>query len=221
MEEDEVKRIALTNDNFIAIPKRVFDHSVFYRQTENKVRGLCRLFQTMRCRSIFSIRNPVSYLQDIAKRAETTNLSDYLGLCQPLEINWSDVIKRIKRAAPGAQLCVWRNEDTPLIWEDLIRLQSDIALDTPLSGQYDVLSRIISDEGMQTLQAIEMPSDRVARHNLIADLIKVFPLSEMMNQTIDLPELSRGLIAAMSAGYEHDLDVIDQIEGVELILPFR
>jgi hypothetical protein len=25
----------------------------------------------------------------------------------------------------------------------------------------------------------------------------------------------------MSAGYEHNLDVIDQIEGVELILPFR
>jgi hypothetical protein len=43
----------------------------------------------------------------------------------------------------------------------------------------------------------------------------------MMNQTIDLPEISRGLIAAMSAGYEHDLDVIYQIEGVELILPFR
>lgn len=98
----------------------------------------------------------------------------------------------------------------PLISENLIRLQSDTALDTPLLGQYDVLSRIISAEGMQTLEAIEIPSDRVVRHNMIADLIEVFLLSEMMNEAIDLPELSPELIAAMSAGYEDDLDVIDQ-----------
>jgi hypothetical protein len=63
---------------------------------------------------------------------------------------------------------------------------------------------------MQTLEAIEIPSDRVVRHNMIADLIEVFLLSEMMNEAIDLPELSPELIAAMSAGYEDDLDVIDQ-----------
>jgi hypothetical protein len=221
VEEDDIKRIVLTNDNFIAIPKRVFDHGVFYHQTETKVRGLCRLFPDDDVSFYFSMRNPVSYLQDIAKRAEAANLRDYLGLLQPHEIKWSDVIKRIKRAAPHAKLYVWCNEDTPLIWEDLIRLQSGIALDTPLSGQYDVLSRIISTEGMQTLEAIEMPENRIARHNMIADLIEVFPLLEMMNETIDLPELSPELIAAMSAGYEDDIDVIDQMEGVELVLPFR
>lgn len=84
-----------------------------------------------------------------------------------------------------------------------------------------MLSRIISTEGMQTLEAIEMPENRIARHNMIADLIEVFPLLEMMNETIDLPELSPELIAAMSAGYEDDIDVIDQMEGVELVLPFR
>ncbi len=221
VEEDNINRIILTNDNFIAIPKRVFDHGVFYHQTEAKVRGLCRLFPQDDVSLYFSMRNPVSYLQDVANRAEAANLHDYLGVLQPLEMKWSDVIKRIRRAAPDAPLYVWCNEDTPLIWEDLIRLQSGIAMDTPLSGQYDVLSRIISAEGMQTLEAIEMPHDRVARHNMIADLIEVFPLSEMMNETIDLPELTPELIAAMSAGYEDDLALIDQMEGVELILPFR
>lgn len=44
VEEDDMQRVILSNDNFIAIPKRVFDRGVFYPQTESKVRGMCRLF---------------------------------------------------------------------------------------------------------------------------------------------------------------------------------
>jgi hypothetical protein len=113
LRKDDVKRIVLTNDNFIAIPKLVFDHGVFYHQTETKVRGLCRLFPDDEVSFYFSMRNPVSYLQDVAKRAEAANLCDYLVLLQPLKIKWSDVIKRIKRAAPDAPLYMCFNEDTP------------------------------------------------------------------------------------------------------------
>jgi hypothetical protein len=187
VEEDNIDRIVLTNDNFIAIPKRVFDHGVFYHQTEAKVSGICRLFPKDELSFFFSMRNPVSYLQDIVQRADAPGLRDYLGAFQPLEIRWSDVIKRIKRAAPDAPLYVWCNEDTPLIWEDLIRLQSGAGSGTPLTGQYDVLSHIVSDEGMKTLEATAMPRDRVARHNLIADLVETHQLPDMVEESINMP----------------------------------
>lgn len=221
VEEDDIKRIVLSNDNFIAIPKRVFDHGVFYPQTESKVRAMCRLFPDDDLSFYFSMRNPVSYLQDIAQRAEAASLRDYLGLLQPLEIKWSQVIKRIKRAAPDAPLYVWCTEDTPLIWEDLIRLVSGAATGTSLKGQFDVLSRIISPEGVQALAAINMPDDRVARHECIADLLDAHALSEKIEEEINLPELSPELITAMSQSYEDDLALIDEMEGVELILPFN
>lgn len=86
VEEDDIGRIVLTNDNFIAIPKRVFDHCVFYHQTEAKVSGMCRLFPEDELSFFFSMRNPVSYLQDIAQRADAPGLRDFLGAFQPLEI---------------------------------------------------------------------------------------------------------------------------------------
>ena len=220
VEEDDIKRVVLCNDNFITIPKRVFDHGVFYPQTETKVRGMCRLFPEDALSFYFSIRNPVSYLQDVAQRAEAGSLRNYLGLVQPLEIKWSDVIKRIKRAAPHVPLYVWCNEDTPFIWEDLIRLQSGVAEGTPLSGQNDALSRVLSAEGMQTLKAADMPADRIARHEMIADLIDTFSLPDIIEESIDLPELDPELIVAMSNSYYDDLAVIGQMKGVELILPF-
>jgi len=221
VEEDDIQRIILSNDNFIAIPKRIFDHGVFYPQTEGKVRGMCRLFSDDELSFYFSMRNPVSYLQDIAQRAEAETLRDYLGLFHPLELKWSDVIKRIKRAAPDAPLFVWCTEDMPLIWEDLIRLQSGIATDTPLKGQFDVLSRIITPEGIAVLNAANIPDDRIARHEFIADLLDAHALPDMIEEQINLPELSPELITAMSQSYEDDLALIDDMEGVELILPFN
>ncbi|WP_296432108.1 hypothetical protein [Yoonia sp.] len=221
VEEDDVKRIVLSNDNFIAIPKRVFDHGVFYPQTEGKVRGMCRLFPDDKLSFFFSIRNPVSYLQDIAQRAEAETLRDYLGPFHPLELKWSDVIRRIKRAAPDAPLHVWCTEDTPLIWEDLIRLQTGVAADTPLKGRFDVLSRIISPEGIAVLKAASMPDDRVARHDCIADLLDTYAMPDAIEEQINLPELSPELITAMSQSYEDDLALIDDMEGVDLILPFN
>jgi hypothetical protein len=221
IEEDDVKRIVLSSDHCVAIPKRVFDHGVFYPQTEGKVRGLCRLFPDDELSFYFSIRNPVSYLQDVAQRAEIASLQDYLGLLHPLEMKWSEVIKRIKRAAPDAPLYVWCTEDTPLIWEDLIRLQSGIAADTPLKGQFDIVSRIMSPEGVEALNAASMPADRIQRHELIADLLDAHALPEFIEEQINLPELSPELITAMSQSYEDDLAIIDEMEGVELILPFE
>lgn len=221
VEEDDMQRVILSNDNFIAIPKRVFDRGVFYPQTESKVRGMCRLFPDDELSFYFSMRNPVSYLQDIAQHAEAETLHDYLGPFHPLDLKWSDVIKRIKRAAPDAPLYVWCTEDTPLIWEDLIRLQSGAAAETPLKGRFDVLSRILTPEGSAALNAAKMPDDRIARHAFIADLLDAHALPDMIEEQINLPELSPELITAMSQSYEDDLALIDDMEGVELILPFN
>jgi hypothetical protein len=221
VEEDAINRIVLTNDNFVAVPKRVFDHAQFYPQTEAKIRGLCRLFPDDELSFFVSMRNPVTFLQDVSKRAEADSLRAYLGGVQPLQIRWSDMIGRITRAAPNAEVFAWCNEDTPLIWEDLIRLQSGISDDTPVSGQFDVLSRVMTDEGTEALKRTNMPADRVARHDVIAALIEEYGRPEMLEETIDLPELSTDLINAMSAGYDADLDVIAGMEGVELILPFQ
>lgn len=220
VENDDVDRIVLCNDNFIAIPKRIFDHGVFYPQTEGKVRGMRQLFPQDELSFFLGIRHPVSFLQEVATRAGVTHLQDYLGLLSPLDISWADVVRRIRHAAPDARVCVWCNEDTPLIWEDLIRLQTDVATGTEIKGQFDMLSRIITKEGMQEISAMRIPADRIERHEMIADVIDIFANPEVLEETIDLPELGPELIDAMSEGYEDDIADIGEMEGVELILPF-
>ncbi len=223
IEDDDIRRLALSNDNFITIPKRIFDHSVFYHQAEKKVRGLHSLFPQDDISLFLGMRNPAGFLQETATRAEVGSLTQYLGVMSPNEVQWSDVIRRIKRAAPHTPLYVWCNEDTPLIWEDLIRLFAGISDDVPISGQFDVLANIISPVGMQALNA-QMKgiaqTDIDARQTLIADIMEEHALPGLTDDSIELPELDDTFVAALSEAYEADIDVIAKMEGVELILPF-
>lgn len=223
IENDNITRLVLANDNFMTVPKRIFDHSLFYHQAEDKVRAFHKLFPDDDIALFMGMRHPASFLQETASRAGVTSLRHYLGAMQPLEVRWSDVIKRIKRAAPHTPLYVWCNEDTPLIWEELIRLYTGVPDDVSIVGKYDVLSDIISKEGLQVLKfglAAVGPDDIETRQDLMADVLETYALPEKVEDTIELAELNDAMVDAMTDGYEADLDLIAQMEGVELILPF-
>ena len=223
IEDDNINRLVLSNDNFITIPKRIFDHSVFYHQTEKKVRGLHDLFPDDDISLFMGLRHPAGFLQESAKLAQVNSLAQYLGVLSPLEVRWSDVIARIKLAAPTTPLYVWCNEDTPLIWEELVRVFSGIADDADIAGQFDVLATIVSPQGLDIarMQIADLPAKDIdARQALIANVLEAYALPNVVEDTIDLPELDAALVQTMTEAYEADLELIADMEGVDLILPF-
>ena len=224
VEEDDVDRVVMSNDNFIAIPRRIFDDGVFYPQTETKVRTLARLFPKDDLSLFIGLRHPASFLQEVARSAEAPRLRDFLGTLSPLELRWSGIIRRIRNVAPQAQIHVWCNEDTPIIWEDLIRLFSGAFPQTPLAGGLDIAAHVLTPEGFAALQAdlSARPNiDRVARHEAIAAAVETHAKPGAMEDEIIYPEIGARLIDAMTELYDEDIALIDDMEGVNLILPFR
>lgn len=223
IENDRVRRVVLSNDNFICIPKRIFDHGLFYPQAEQKVRGLQRLFPDDDISLYLSIRNPVTFLQETFRRVNTGDFQSYLGLMEPDELRWSDVIRRIRSGAPDIPLVVWCNEDSPLLWEQLIRTVSGMPSDQDIVGGLDLLSNIITREGLNLLKtrlSQDPTQSYAARHDMIADIWETHAIAEQVEDEIDLIDLAPDMVARMSGMYEDDLSVIADIEGVTLMLPF-
>ena len=224
VEDDDVERVVLCNDNFIAIPKRIFDHGIFYPQAEAKARGLTQLFPQDELSFFFSMRNPASFLQAVAQRVNVTSLRDFVGMMSPMEMRWSEVIKRIKRGAPQAQVYVWCQEDAPIIWEDLIRLYGGLPQDATITGRFDLISQILTAEGQTALKAADVSTatlTRTERHEMLADILETHGNPDAMEDEIIYPEMGQDLVTALTQSYENDLAVIDAIDGVELILPFE
>ncbi|MDX8347791.1 hypothetical protein SLH49_07310 [Cognatiyoonia sp. IB215446] len=224
VEDDSVSRIVLSNDNFICIPKRIFDHGMVYPQAEHKVRGLHRLFPDDEIALFLSIRNPVTFLQETFQRAQAADLETYLGFQQPSDLNWSDVIARIKSGAPDSPLTVWCHEDSPLLWEDLIRAQSGVALDTQMLGGLDQIGDLLSPDGQAKLREAlnnTATTETLTRQEIIANIWEQHGLDDAVDYEIELPGFTPSVITALTEQYERDLEKIDAMEGVELLLPFR
>ena len=224
VEDDNIKRIVLSNDNFISIPKRIFDHGVFYPQAETKVRGLHRLFPDDDIALFLGIRNPVTFLQETFQRADAAELQTYLGFMRPDELRWSDAIRRIKAAAPATPLTVWCYEDSPLLWEQLIRYQCGARPDTLLGGGLDLLSGLITPEGMALLQqtlVTDPPASDAARHEVVAEIWEAHPIQDAIDYELGLIDMPPNLIAHLTELYDRDVALIDEMDGVRLLLPFR
>ncbi len=223
IENDDIERAVFSNDNFICVPNRIFDHGLLYSQVDTKTRALSNLFEGDDITLFLAIRNPATFLQEAFERSSTTSIAEYLGIMQPQEIKWSDMVRRLKMAVPGIPLTVWCHEDSPLLWEQLIREISGVDPYTNIAGGLDMLSSIISQDGMALLNKqllANPPSSNAARHEMIAEIWETHALEEEIEDEIDLPELDPDMIAQITAMYDEDVDYIGQMTGVRLLLPF-
>lgn len=219
-----VARLILFNDNFIAVPARICDHGQFYPQAEGKTRALHRLFPEAQLSLFLSIRHPASFLQDVLDRQRIKDLATYLGPLAPQDLRWSDVVRRIRQAAPQTPLTVWCTEDAPLIWDQLIRRISGMPQEMPIVGARDLLAAVLTEQGLAEVAAFDSAyplAPPAERHGVIADIWAAHARPEALAEEITLPELDAATVTEMTALYHADLDVIAAMPGVRLMLPFR
>ena len=223
VDNDNIRRVVLSNGNFICIPPRIFDHGLLYSQAGPKARMLTQLFAGDDIELFLGIRNPATFLQETFLRSNAQTIDEYLGLMRPQEIAWSDVVRRIREDAPNAALTVWCNEDTPLLWEQLIREISGISDETPIVGGFDMLATVISPDGMKLLHEhlqSNPPQTAADRHDLIAEIWESHALDDQVEDEITQPELDPALVEQMTDMYDEDVARIGQMKGVKLLMPF-
>jgi hypothetical protein len=223
VENDDIDRVVLSNDNFICVPNRIFDHGLLYSQIDTKTRALSKLFTGDDISLFLAIRNPTTFLQETFERSNASSIGEYMGMMQPQEIKWSDMMRRMKMAVPDIPLTVWCHEDSPLLWEQLIREITGVDPFTGIAGGLDMLSSIISKDGMALLGKrlkADPPRSNTQRHEIIAEIWETYALEDEIEDEIDLPELDPDVIAQMTEMYDDDVEYIGQMEGVRLLLPF-
>jgi hypothetical protein len=223
IEDDNAQRLLLANGNFICVPNRVFEHGVFYPQAEPKTRALRNLFPDDELSLFFGMRHPATFLQDLLRRPKATTFATFLGITHPTDIRWADVVRRIQAGAPNAHITVWCEEDTPLLWPQLIRRFTRIPATAPILGGLDALDGLMRREGFTVLRDMlnaHPTANEIARQNMIAECWETYAIPDADDVEIDLPELDADMVQAMSENYENDLTEIAAMNGVTLVLPF-
>jgi hypothetical protein len=68
-----------------------------------------------------ALRYLATLLPAMLEHSAKPSMTSYLGVDEPCEIFWSDTIHAIRNEVPDFTITVWCNEDTPLLWPQIIR----------------------------------------------------------------------------------------------------
>jgi hypothetical protein len=215
-------RLVLSNSAFLGVANRIFEGASLYQMAEAKLLALRQIFADDELDLYFAVRNPASFVPAAYMESKKATFGAYMHGMDPMDIRWSELVARIRSIVPDATLTVWANEDTPLIWAELIRDLSGVDPLTRITGGFDLLSSIMSKTGMQRFTSYlksHPPQSEAQKRRIISAFLDKFAIEDEIDQEIPIPEWNDALIDELTDQYEDDLLTIQQMPNVRFIAP--
>ena len=220
--EEDPARLILSNPGFFGTPKMAASNGQFYSSAEARMEIFRRIFPDDEIELFFAICNPATFLPAILKQTDIATMPDYLGGTDPAEMRWSEMIARVREAMPDVPLTVWCNEDTPLIWAQLLREMAGLEALVPLKGEFTLLREIMTPAGMTRFESYlaERPGmTEMQKRRVIAAFLDKFADEEAIEEELDLPGWTEDLVERLTEIYDDDVHAIGRLPGITLITP--
>ena len=226
MEADRAERLVLSWDSFLSYPNWAMDGGL-YRAAGERVRAFSQIFPQIEAEFHLAIRNPATFLPALfdkqkGSKGGTRDFTKFLKGREALDIRWSEVVDRILELNPNVPLTIWCDEDTPLIWPEVVQSVSGHAPGTVLEDSHELLPLIMSADGMKRMQAY-LASHAVTtpemRRKVHAAFLDKFALPDRINVTVEVPGWTEETVAAQTTLYDQDVALIRATPGVRFIAP--
>lgn len=216
------ERVILSGEDLMGLPEDALVAGQLYPGAGDRVRTLTTLFPGERIEFHLAIRSPATFLPSLLQRSDPERVQKLLGQVDLAALRWSDLIARMREAAPGAPITIWCDEDMPLIWPEALAAVSGASGDPPVAGLIDRLAPLMTDEGARRLGSRltdHPPPNAQARRVIVTDFLNQFGRSEAIEMDLDIPGWTHATIDRLSDLYEDDIDRIAAMDGVHLISP--
>ncbi len=224
MDEDQAERLILSWDSFLSLPPWVLEGAL-YPAAADRVRAFSQIFPEIEAEFHLAIRNPATFLPALfarqasdKKRGKTYD--QFVGKVDILDLRWSDVIARVLEVNPGVPLTIWCDEDTPLIWPEVLQAVAGHAPDTVLEDRDELLAQIMSAEGLTRLNAY-LASHPVTtpamRRKVVSAFLDKFALPDRIEMEVELPGWTEETVADLTESYDQDVARIMAMPGVTFL----
>ena len=220
LQQDRAERLILSWDSFLSYPQWVL-RGTLYPAAAERIRGFTRIFPGIEAEFHLAMRNPATFLPALFQKQRGKSLAEFLEGCDVTTLRWSDVITSIRALNPDVPLTVWCDEDTPLIWPEVVAAVAGHSADL-LESSDGLLATILSPEGlgrMQAYLATHPPATVAQRRRIVSAFLAKFARPDRIGIDVEMPGWTAELAATMTALYEADTVRIARIPGVTLIAP--
>lgn len=221
MEEDIADRMVLSWDSFLSLAPWALDGTL-YPAAGERVRAFSQIFPEIEAEFHLSIRNPATFLPALLQKLPNKSYSDFIGKANIYELHWSQVVQRILTINPDIPLTIWCDEDTPLVWPEVLRAVSGLPDDVVLEGEDDLLATLMSGEGLTRLRSYldsHPPASVMQRRKIVSAFLDKFALPDRIATEVEMPGWTEATVDELTALYDEDVYRISHMPGVQFIAP--
>lgn len=217
-----VDRLVLSNPGFFGTPKMSVGGGVFYGAAESRLGLFRQMFPDDEIELFFAIRNPATFLPALLEKTPHKEMDKLLRGSDPTHMRWSEMVARIRNSHPDIPVTIWCNEDTPLIWSQVVREVAGIDPTVEFVGEFSLLMEIMTRPGQQRFMAY-MESHpgmtEAQKRRVITAFLDKFADEDAIEEELDVPGWTAELIDALTEMYDEDVYEIQRLQGVQVITP--
>lgn len=222
VEDETADRIILSNHGFFGTPRMAASGGVLYSAADARMAAFHQIFAGDQIELFLAIRNPAAFLPAMFNDAPQSSMDDYLNGAAPTTVRWSELIGRLRHAFPEMPITVWCNEDTPLIWGQIIREIAWLDPNTEFKGEFSLLFEIMSKPGQSRFRSYmnaHPGMTEAQKRRVIVAFLDKFAEETAIEEELDLSGWTEDLIDRLTELYDEDLYEIQRIPGINMISP--
>lgn len=216
------ERVIFSDPRMVSINRLVVIGAQFWPMIDRVARSLRNVFPDAQVEFMLGLRDPATLIPALFKGSRFRKFEEFTEDMQPHALAWSEMLARLRDAVPECPATVWCNEDTPLIWGEIMREMAGVDPLYPLEGVDDLIADLMDPAGFRRMQrylADSPPESEVLRRRIVAAFLDKYALDDALEEELDTPGWPEELLDEMTAAYEEDMDAIDHIPGLTLITP--
>ncbi|MFV1495487.1 hypothetical protein VWY34_01300 [Phaeobacter sp. JH20_02] len=213
-------RVVLSMSAILGVPAWMLNDGRLYRNAGANTAALRAVFADYRCEFFLGLRNPATLVPAGFAAQSQKDWYGFAGDTDLMELRWSEVVGDILTANPDCAITVWCNEETPVVWPQVLGHVTGLGAGYRFTGETDILRQAMTVEGTRRLEAYlaERPKLSEQQRNQVRELfLSYFHAEDAVEEEIDLPGWSQGFVDEMTERYFADIDLIRSLPGVTVI----
>ena len=221
MDEDVADRLILSWDSFLSFPQWAL-RGTMYAFAGERIRAFTQIFPEIEAEFHLAIRNPATFLPALYDKQKGKTHAEFLDATDPMQLRWSDVVRQIVAQNPGVPLVIWADEDTPLIWPEVLQAVAGHRDGTALDDTDELLAGIMTPDGLVRMRnyiATHPPQSILQRRRIVSAFLDKFALPDRVEMEFEFPGWTGSMVAAMTAKYHDDIERIRAMPEVSFIAP--
>ncbi|SHH54996.1 hypothetical protein [Cognatishimia maritima] len=215
-------RLVFSLDTFFGVPRLSVREDQFFPGYPDRMDSFLQLFDGADVELYFAICNPATYLQSLCKDHPGETLESLTEHSDPMRLRWSDFIARLRDIYPNLPITVWCNEDTPLIWPQILRDVAGVEAGFDFDGAFDLIEELMMPEGYKRFRDYLKGRPNITPEQelrVVTAFLEKFAREDLLEEAIDIPGWTEMHVDALTELYDHDAEDIRRIPGVTFVGP--